>query len=278
MGGSASKPVARTAKHATRTFPSRPPPAAIRSAPVPPRGATPSAEGQQRQRRPDGAASASTPPPPRASSTKDDAIRADGMDPQSSSSSNPFQDHRDIDPDHHTNAAFSARLRQMGVATPNPTLSNSSIVNSANPAATTTSSSSSSVQDPSLSRQAPSPTTSSRNPSISSLGGRDLNSTASAKTLPIRSQPGGAAGGQASTTLNALQVRKELAARAAAQFERGGNTDREFLDVNTLRQILQLVHSGAASEAEIEQRLKLKKGVVARLVGGKAKGVFAPLE
>lgn len=43
------------------------------------------------------------------------AIKADGVDP---------------DPNPTTNAAFSQRLRQMGVATPNPTLSNSSTASS----------------------------------------------------------------------------------------------------------------------------------------------------
>ncbi|KAI1500248.1 hypothetical protein F5X99DRAFT_386933 [Biscogniauxia marginata] len=80
MGSKASKPV----QTATRKFPSRSPGGA-----VPPR------------------------PPPRTSFAKDDAIKADGLDP-------------DTDTDPLTNPAFSQRLRQMGVATPNPTLSRSS--------------------------------------------------------------------------------------------------------------------------------------------------------
>ncbi|CAJ2500584.1 Uu.00g034370.m01.CDS01 [Anthostomella pinea] len=86
MGSKASKPV----QSATRKFPSRTPGSAV---PPPPR---PSARNPEHQ----------------ASFTKDNAIRADGQDP-----------------DPMTNPAFSARLRQMGVATPNPTLSNSSTAN-----------------------------------------------------------------------------------------------------------------------------------------------------
>ncbi|ORY54558.1 uncharacterized protein BCR38DRAFT_357691 [Pseudomassariella vexata] len=85
MGSQVSKP----AKAASRKFPTRPGgalppphrPAALRPAPA-----------------------------SKASFAKDDAIRADS-----------------IDPDQGTNPAFSQRLKGMGIATPNPTLSNSSI-------------------------------------------------------------------------------------------------------------------------------------------------------
>ncbi|KAI5864764.1 hypothetical protein GGS23DRAFT_595463 [Durotheca rogersii] len=90
MGAKASKP----AQSAIRKFPSRP---------------TANAPPHARPRPPSGRAE------PRASSVKDDAIRADGIDP---------------DPNPLTNPAFSQRLKQMGVATPNPTLSNSSTVSS----------------------------------------------------------------------------------------------------------------------------------------------------
>ncbi|KAL7620355.1 hypothetical protein AAE478_009349 [Parahypoxylon ruwenzoriense] len=87
MGAKASKP----AQSATRKFPARAPGSA-----APPHAP-------------------SRPPPgrsaPRASFAKDDSIRADSVDP---------------DPNPFTNPAFSQRLKQMGVATPTPTLSNSS--------------------------------------------------------------------------------------------------------------------------------------------------------
>ncbi|KAK3329512.1 hypothetical protein B0H66DRAFT_526897 [Apodospora peruviana] len=56
-------------------------------------------------------ARASRPPPPEASLTKDEAIRADSVDPEQARP----------DPD------FASRLHQMGIAQPNPTWSPSSI-------------------------------------------------------------------------------------------------------------------------------------------------------
>ncbi|KAI1392766.1 uncharacterized protein F4822DRAFT_140094 [Hypoxylon trugodes] len=88
MGAKASKP----AQSATRKFPTRTPGTA-----APPHARSRPAAQRSSE--------------PRASFTKDDTIKADGADP---------------DPNPVTNAAFSQRLKQMGVATPNPTLSNSS--------------------------------------------------------------------------------------------------------------------------------------------------------
>ncbi|KAI0837510.1 hypothetical protein F5Y06DRAFT_297367 [Hypoxylon sp. FL0890] len=88
MGAKTSKP----AKAATRKFPTRAPGSAV------PPHARPSPAAQRSSE-------------PRASFAKDDAIKADGADP---------------DPNPMTNPAFSKRLQQMGVATPNPTFSNSS--------------------------------------------------------------------------------------------------------------------------------------------------------
>lgn len=54
---------------------------------------------------------------------------------------------------------------------------------------------------------------------------------------------------------------------ADEQFEemsRSGIHKREFLDINTIRNILVLRQRGE-SEAEIESRLRLKPGIVARL-------------
>ncbi|KAH8682432.1 hypothetical protein BX600DRAFT_44344 [Xylariales sp. PMI_506] len=93
MGANASK----AAQAGARKFPSRapgtvPPSTARAAAPQAPRAA------QRTQS-------------PKASFTKDDAIRADALDPTS-----PLE-----------GSSFSQRLQQMGVVTPNPTLSNSSI-------------------------------------------------------------------------------------------------------------------------------------------------------
>ncbi|KAI0882161.1 uncharacterized protein GGS22DRAFT_191332 [Annulohypoxylon maeteangense] len=92
MGAKASKPV----QSATRKFPTRAPGNAA------PPHTRPQPSTQSRSE-------------PRASYAKDDAIKRDSIDP---------------DPNPSTNAAFSQRLKQMGVATPNPTLSNSSTASS----------------------------------------------------------------------------------------------------------------------------------------------------
>lgn len=91
MGSSASK----TAQGTARKFPTRAPGTA---APPPlPRSTRPPPSQK---------------PSPRASLTKDEAIRADSIDPQLPETMNP---------------AFSDRLKQLGVAQPNPTYSPSSI-------------------------------------------------------------------------------------------------------------------------------------------------------
>ncbi|KAH9892956.1 hypothetical protein F4778DRAFT_749007 [Xylariomycetidae sp. FL2044] len=113
MGAKASKP----AQSATRKFPTRTPGSSSNSA-IPPRTSAAAAA-----RPPPASASASSraasEKQSQASFAKDDAIKADGMDPDSSSSL-------------HENPAFARRLQQIGVVTPNPTLSNSSTAGSGN--------------------------------------------------------------------------------------------------------------------------------------------------
>lgn len=130
-----------------------------------------------------------------------------------------------IDHDLMTNPAFSQRLRQMGVATPNPTLSNSSIASTGPPP----------VRDSSPLRPSYPPTT--RN-----------------------------------TTLSALEARQRMQEQGELQFENqvGG---REFVDVGTIRQVLIMRQRGVAA-SDIEKRLRLKSGVVARV---ESKGAMAPL-
>lgn len=194
----------------------------------------------------------------------------------------------------------------MGVATPNPTLSNSSIVNAQGSFAqqnnnnSRTNTATTFGQNPSLlsSKHQPSPPTSSADKPTSS-GSSSALGRAGDRSRPFPAAGSGSDSGPSSTattTLNALQVRRELAERAQHEFERGGNVDREFLDVNTLRQIIALVEQrrgtgtgtrttskaaagagadmSAAEAAQIEKRFNLKQGVVGKLVGGKAKGVF----
>ncbi|KAI1132758.1 hypothetical protein F5Y10DRAFT_230712 [Nemania abortiva] len=217
MGAKASKP----AQTASRKFPTRAPGRA-----VPPRPQGPGA-AHARRTEPKG--------------TKDEAIRADGRDP-------------DLDLDASTNPAYSERLRQMGVATPFPTLSNSSTAGpfsypSASPSTHTQTSSSLSSPSatPSSSRSQASP-----------------NTTTTTSFYPPPSQ---------NRTLNALEARRNLQARAEAEFE-DPSRGREFLDAGTLRRAL-LLRSRGVEPGAIEARLKLKSGVVARLG---PRGVAVPVE
>ena len=76
-------------------------------------------------------------------------------------------------------------------------------------------------------------------------------------------------------TLGALEARRLLQERADAEFEDSatGTRGREFLDASTLRHILGLRARGTPAR-EIEARLRLKPGVVARLG---TQGVVVPL-
>jgi len=65
-----------------------------------------------------------------------------------------------------------------------------------------------------------------------------------------------------------LQARSRLAAEAEEEFGmigRPGAKGRQFLDVLVIRQIIQMRDMQGLSEDEIEDRLELRKGVVARL-------------
>jgi hypothetical protein len=76
-------------------------------------------------------------------------------------------------------------------------------------------------------------------------------------------------------TLGVLEVRRQLEARARDELDNmGKSTDkgREFLDIATVKQIL-VLRQGGASASDIETRLRLKAGVVARLG---PQGVVAP--
>ncbi|KAK5631575.1 hypothetical protein RRF57_007289 [Xylaria bambusicola] len=170
MGAKASKP----ARTASRKFPTRAPGNA-----VPPR---PTGVPHAKQAEP--------------RTVKDEAIRSDGRDP-------------DLDLDASANPAYSERLRQMGVATPFPTLSNSSTVGPfSSPSPSTYTQTSSSLSPPS------------QTPSRSS----PPNTTTTTPFYPPPSQ---------NRTLNALEARRELQARADEEFQ-DPSRGREFLDVGTL--------------------------------------------
>ncbi len=141
-----------------------------------------------------------------------------------------------MDPD------FSSRLRRMGVATPNPTHSNSSIA-----------------------KPYPYPASS---PSPQQRQQQQQQQHPAGPRYPAAST---------NPTLGVLEARRLLQERADVEAENpGGGGDgagREFLDVGTLRQILSLRARGTPA-AQIEARLRLKSGVVARLG---TPGVVMPL-
>ncbi|KAI0452531.1 hypothetical protein F5B21DRAFT_334405 [Xylaria acuta] len=233
MGAKASKP----AQAASRKFPTRAPGSA-----VPPRGPGPGAAARRAE--PKG--------------VKDEAIRADGRDP-------------DLDLDASTNPAYSERLRKMGVATPFPTLSNSSTAGPfSSPSSSSTYTETSSSLSPPKVAAAAAPSRS-RSPASN-------NNNSSITTAFYPPSPS-----SRNRTLNALEARRDLQARADAEFE-DPSRGREFLDAGMLRKALSLQNSGMGAR-DIEARLRLKSGVVARLgprgvavpVGGAAKQTWGGL-
>ncbi|KAK4157774.1 hypothetical protein C8A00DRAFT_11425 [Chaetomidium leptoderma] len=195
MGASGSK----AAQQTVRKFPSRA------------TGSSPPAASQAGRSTP---RPAPAPARPQASYTKNDAIRADSMDPNGPE---------------RISADFAGRLQKMGIVQPNPTYSPSSI---ASP--------------------------------FSDASG--IEQSLSTPRFPSASK---------NATLGALEVRRQLEARARGELENmGKSTDkgREFLDIGTVKQIL-VLRQGGASATDIETRLRLKPGVVARLG---PQGIVAP--
>ncbi|KAI2638377.1 hypothetical protein GGS21DRAFT_548872 [Xylaria nigripes] len=143
------------------------------------------------------------------------------------------------------NKQYSERLRKMGVATPQPTYSHSS---TAGP----------------FSGPSPAPSTYTQTSSSLSPPSHQPRSQAAPSYYPTSSQ---------NRTLNALEARRELQARADAEFN-DMSRGREFLDAPTLRRALALQARGVSAR-DIEATLRLKSGVVARLG---TPGVFVPVE
>ncbi|KAI0198378.1 hypothetical protein F4808DRAFT_462846 [Astrocystis sublimbata] len=185
-----------------------------------------------------------------AKSAKDDAIRRDGQDP-------------DLDPSHDlnasTNAPYAERLRKMGVATPFPTLSKSS---TAGPYTGPSPSSTYTEISSSLSSPKTGTTTTTTTTSTSTSS---TNPTSNPQTAFHPAAP-------RNRTLSALEARRDLQARAEAEFA-DPSRGREFLDAGLLRKVL-LLHNSGAEAADIEARLGLKKGVVKRLG---PRGVAVPI-
>ncbi|KAL2258498.1 hypothetical protein VTK26DRAFT_8173 [Humicola hyalothermophila] len=196
MGSSGSKAVQQT----VRKFPTRAPGSAPPAAPRPSLKPSP---GQS----PDQPAASQPRSAPQASFAKDEAIRADSVDPNR--------------PDFIT-PEFAERLHKMGIVQPNPTYSPSSTAS----------------------------------PFSGDASG--IRQSLSKPQFPPATK---------NTTLGALEARRRIEAQANEELEHmGKSTDqgKQFLDITTIKQILVLRDRGV-SAADIESRLRLRPGVVARL-------------
>ena len=139
------------------------------------------------------------------------------------------------DPD--LDAAYNARLSQIGPVQPSPTMSNSSTFNT-----------SASTYNPSLS------------PSHQSSHGNFQPSASSPSQSIFPSVPNPA--------IAFLQARERLAQEAEEEFEnlgRRGAAGRRFLDVVTIRQVLMMRDELRKGAEEIETQLGLQKGVVRKM-------------
>ncbi|KAM7193562.1 hypothetical protein V8F20_008335 [Naviculisporaceae sp. PSN 640] len=174
-------------------------------------------------------------PPPRAAPTAPPAsqtiLKSEEAQSKPRSQSPPEQDQHSPeseDPEAPPSASFASRLQKMGIAQPNPIYSPSSTAN---------------VK----------PSSSSRNADIIMRP-----SDFAAPQFPAASN---------NATLGALEARRQLEQRAQQEFDlmgKPGYQGREFLDISTIRNILVMRQRGD-SPSNIETRLRLKPGVVARL-------------
>jgi hypothetical protein len=210
MGSSSSK-AARAAGSAARKYPSR-----IPAQTTPAGRATNAPESRPAT---EATLGPTVYPQKHASSTRDVAINLDASDPE-------------------LDAAYNARLTQLGPVQPSPTMSNSSTFNmsasSLNPSPTQ-------AHDPSFAGGAPSQSS-------------------------FHNQPVFPTGTNPATIL--LQARSRLAKEAEEEFEnigRRGAQGRRFLDVTTIRQILMLRDDMKRTPEEIEQQLELQPGIVGKL-------------
>ncbi|KAK1755244.1 hypothetical protein QBC47DRAFT_383175 [Echria macrotheca] len=99
-------------------------------------------------------------------------------------------------------------------------------------------------------------------PSSTAASFQDMMSTAQSSMAAPKYPPS-----SSNPTLAVLEARRRLQEKAEQEFEElgvSGAQGREFLDINTIRNILVMRQRGE-SAAAIESRLRLKPGVVARL-------------
>ncbi|PMD17141.1 hypothetical protein NA56DRAFT_280694 [Hyaloscypha hepaticicola] len=168
------------------------------------------------------------------------------------------------------NPGLSARLQELGPVQPNPTFSNSSTFNFQtrpplqNPA------------NPTPSRSQTSSPQSQQSSSDPSLSGQFIPSASNPQQsiFPSKSHP--EAGGRPNPAVSLLTARYRLAEEAEREFANLGKASaggRQFLDVITIRKVLEMRDEKGLQEGEIERRLELRKGVVGRLGRGGVVGV-----
>ncbi|KAK0747912.1 hypothetical protein B0T21DRAFT_343631 [Apiosordaria backusii] len=211
MGGAVS--TSNPAQNVVRKFPTRTPPSAIKAARKPAPTPSPASRAQAQAQTP---ASAAQPAPQPAVTRNESAPRPSPSQKQDSYSANPEKT-----PSDYPTSDFASRLKQMGIAQPNPTYSPSSIAS----------------------------------PLVDASG---ISQSISGPRFPsAKNNP----------TLGALEARRRLEEKAKAEMEDWGKSShqgKELLDIGTIKKIFVLRDKGE-SEQVIEEKLGLKKGVVARL-------------
>ncbi|CAK7274694.1 hypothetical protein SEPCBS119000_006303 [Sporothrix epigloea] len=206
-------------------------------------GASP-AQAQSRIRTPRAQAASDSPSPaqpPRPPRPREEADAA--QDPGPDRGPEPIagvEEGNDID--------FADRLRQMGIVQPNPTFSPSSTAGD---------------------KHAPAP--GARPTGGAEVRGHDadmLRQIANHQRQYASAGPSSSASASSAmrpnTTLTVLEARRRIQDQAAADSETFAQHGREFLSALTLRDAL-VLRSRGMTAAAIEQRLRLKPGVVARL-------------
>ncbi|CZR66538.1 uncharacterized protein PAC_16439 [Phialocephala subalpina] len=243
MGSSTSKTAQKASKlsatNTARKYPTRAPPQSSNRTNVqPPRPS------------PDARLGPTIYPEVKATESKDESIKLDSADP---------------------NIGLNARLRSLGPVQPNPTLSNSSTYNFTRspplshndpfPRQSPPSATSSQPFPPTNSKtqtSSPQSQQSSYDPSLSHTQFQPSASNPAQSIFPDARQ---------NPAVSLLTARYRIAEEADEEFAglgRKGAKGRRFIDVQTLRQALVLRGEGMRA-GEIEEKLGLREGVVARL-------------
>lgn len=234
MGSSTSKAAKTASKlsasNTARKYPTRPPPSSNRTNATPPR---PNAQEQL---------GPTVYPEPRIAEGRSRQINQDSQDPD---------------------LGLQARLQSLGPVQPNPTLSNTSTFNLTSRPALQHARDKKPASSSSSQTHTPLPT-SSHDPSLTHSNFQPSASNPAQSIFPTR----GPAQGRQNPAVSLLTARHRLAEDAEHEFSqvgKAGAAGRQFLDVVTLRQVLQLRDERGLDAEKIEEQFGLRKGVIARL-------------